>query len=110
MKRDLIPSLTALAALVWATVLCLSNPVLAAESAAIPQVSQSASKAPPVADSTAKTANARRATTGPGTQTEDDIYVGAKKKTKVLRKPSAASGGDDDLDELEVERRAVKKK
>ena len=69
------------------------------------------------------------AANGPGTQTEDDIYVGVKPTTKrqvqgvntpgVLQiKPSATTspntgntnrtgGDDDDLDDLEVERRKV---
>lgn len=112
MNRDRIPSTTSMTALAWAAVLCLSHPALAAKPAAAPEVSQSAAKAPTAASSTVKPANARRVTTGPGTQTEDDVYVGTKKKAKVLSKPSAASGGDDDLDELEVERlrRGIKRK
>jgi hypothetical protein len=110
MTKDRIPSSTGLTGLTWAAMLCLSNPALSAEPVATPQVSKTSAKATPATDSTAKPANARRATTGPGTQTEDDIYVGAKKKTKVLSKAKAATGGNDDLDELEVERRSVKKK
>lgn len=68
---------------------------------------------------------------GPGTQTEDDVYVGIKRKaqrvttptatpgtaapqpkpaagvspnTAALQKKKALSGGDDDLDDLELER------
>jgi hypothetical protein len=40
--------------------------------------------------------------TGPGTQTEDDSYVGVKNKPKKTR---AAGGHDDDLSDLEVERK-----
>lgn len=68
------------------------------------------------------------AVNGPGTQTEDDIYVGVKQTTKrpvqgvntpgtLQIKPSATTspntgnthrtGGEDDLDDLEVERRKV---
>ena len=49
-----------------------------------------------------QTAHARRA--GPGTQTEDDAYVGAKAKASKVRKANGVRGGDDDLDDLEVER------
>lgn len=49
-----------------------------------------------------QTANARRA--GPGTQTEDDAYVGVKGKASKARKAHGVRGGDDDLDDLEVER------
>ena len=74
-----------------------------------------------------------RAATGPGTQTEDDVYVGVKRterqvqgvntplkgtpavppkagaspNTGAVAKKNARSGGDDDLDDLEVERRKV---
>ncbi len=68
-----------------------------------------------------------RATTGPGTQTEDDIYVGVKRSVQGVNTPTttgkppvkaaagvspnnggtARDGGDDDLDDLEVERRTV---
>ena len=69
-----------------------------------------------------------RATTGPGTQTEDDLYVGVKRSVQGVNTPTtsgkppvkagagvspnngggtAVSGGDDDLDDLEVERRTV---
>lgn len=60
----------------------------------------------------------------PGTQNEDDLYVGIKRPANTTRGPEATpakgrnprtgagtspntgrSGGDDDLDELEVERR-----
>lgn len=51
----------------------------------------------------AKPASAR----GPGTQTEDELYIGARAKTpqKVKAKPSArAKTGDEDLEDLEVQR------
>lgn len=54
-------------------------------------------------DAPAKTANARRAATGPGTQTEDDSYVGSFK----LDNPKARKRTKDcgkDCDDLEVER------
>jgi hypothetical protein len=50
---------------------------------------------------------------GPGAQTEDELYIGAKGKTpqkakteqKTRAKPSSRGrGGDDDLDDLEVQR------
>lgn len=67
------------------------------------------------------------AANGPGTQTEDDVYVGVKRQVQGVNtpgatlqiKPSAGTspnttgkqnardGGDDDLDDLEVERRKV---
>lgn len=75
----------------------------------------------------------QRASTGPGTQTEDDVYVGTKRQvegatsplTTTPQVPSGAGtspntgittsrtstissgGGDGDLDDLEVERRTV---
>ena len=79
----------------------------------------------------AKPLTSQRAATGPGTQTEDDIYVGTKRQVQGVTSPLAAtpqvrpgagtspntgatgarktarSGGDDDLDDLEVERRKV---
>jgi hypothetical protein len=74
-----------------------------------------------------------RAATGPGTQTEDDLYVGVKRterqvqgvntplkaapsvppkagtspNTGAVAKKNARTGGDDDLEDLEVERRKV---
>ena len=69
-----------------------------------------------------------RASAGPGTQTEDDIYVGVKRPVQNVNTPQTTgkppvrsgagvspntgggtqkSGGDDDLDDLEVERRTV---
>jgi hypothetical protein len=64
--------------------------------------------------------------TGPGTQTEDDVYVGKKRTVQGVNTPGTVlqvrpragtspntgrqvgrSGGDDDLDDLEVERRKV---
>jgi hypothetical protein len=68
-----------------------------------------------------------RATTGPGTQTEDDVYVGVRRTVQGTKGPTTSgkppvrsgagvspntggtvsSGGDDDLDDLEVERRTV---
>ncbi len=70
-----------------------------------------------------------RATTGPGTQTEDDLSVGVKRSVQGVNTPTtsgkppvkaragvspnnggggtARAGGDDDLDDLEVERRTV---
>ena len=68
---------------------------------------------------------------GPGTQTEDDVYVGNKRQVQgvntpgttvlqprpgatvspntgaISKKEIARTGGDDDLDDLEVERRKV---
>ncbi len=64
--------------------------------------------------------------TGPGTQTEDDVYVGKKRTVQGVNTPGTTlqvrpnagtspntgkqvgrSGGEDDLDDLEVERRKV---
>lgn len=67
------------------------------------------------------------AANGPGTQTEDDVYVGVKRQVQGVNTPgstlqikpnagtspnttgkkNARDGGDDDLDDLEVERRKV---
>lgn len=52
---------------------------------------------------------------GPGTQTEDELYIGAKAKSgasaqKQARKPKSAAGGDDDLEDLEVQRGKAKAK
>jgi hypothetical protein len=44
---------------------------------------------------------------GPGTQTEDELYIGAKPKTPTAakaQKPKGAKTGDEDLEDLEVER------
>jgi hypothetical protein len=44
---------------------------------------------------------------GPGTQTEDELYIGAKPKTPTAakaQKPKVAKTGDEDLEDLEVER------
>lgn len=50
---------------------------------------------------------------GPGTQTEDDLYVGAKAKTPSAakaQKPKGVKTGDEDLDDLEIQRaRAAKR-
>lgn len=51
----------------------------------------------------AKTANARRAATGPGTQTEDDVYVGVTKKDNPKARKRTKDCGKD-CDDLEVER------
>lgn len=51
---------------------------------------------------------------GPGTQTEDDLYIGAKAKAQAskesLRRKPGARGGDDDLEDLEVQRNRAKQK
>jgi len=51
---------------------------------------------------------------GPGTQTEDDLYIGAKAKAQAskesLRRKPGARGGDDDLEDLEVQRSRAKQK
>lgn len=48
---------------------------------------------------------------GPGTQTEDELYIGAKARTpqKARAKPAArARTGDEDLEDLEVQRNRSK--
>lgn len=48
---------------------------------------------------------------GPGTQTEDDLYIGAKPKTATAakaQKPKGAKTGDEDLEDLEVERNRMR--
>ncbi|HXF45738.1 MAG TPA: hypothetical protein VNK91_06430 [Burkholderiaceae bacterium] len=51
---------------------------------------------------------------GPGTQTEDDLYIGAKSKAQAskesLRRKPGARGGDDDLEDLEVQRSRAKQR
>lgn len=51
---------------------------------------------------------------GPGTQTEDDLYVGAKPKAQASkesqRRKPGARGGDDDLEDLEVQRNRARQK
>lgn len=54
---------------------------------------------------------------GPGTQTEDELYIGVKAKSNTsaqkstrARKPRSAAGGDDDLEDLEVQRAKAKAK
>jgi hypothetical protein len=81
--------------LACATVLCLAGP------AAAETTSQAAAKSD--ANTGAKTANARRAATGPGTQTEDDIYVGVTKKNPTKARKRTKDCGKD-CDDLEVER------
>ena len=99
------------------------------------QVLPAAKPAPALAPSAvAKPLNpaGTRAATSPGTQTEDDVYVGSKRtvqgvnspttgipaprpgagtspNTGAVAKKNARAGGDDDLDELEVERRTVQR-
>lgn len=58
---------------------------------------------PKTADVPAKSANARRAATGPGTQTEDDVYVGVTKKDNPKARKRTKDCGKD-CDDLEVER------
>lgn len=92
------------------------------------------SKAPPKpvtpnAPATRAPVNTQAASSpGTGTQTEDDIYVGTKRTVQGVNTPTtsdrppvkagagvspnngggtARAGGDDDLDDLEVERRTV---
>lgn len=48
---------------------------------------------------------------GPGTQTEDELYIGAKARTpqKAKAKPSAReTSSDEDLEDLEVQRNRPK--
>jgi hypothetical protein len=49
---------------------------------------------------------------GPGTQTEDELYIGAKAKTPnaVKSQKPKAKTGDEDLEDLEVERAAPAKR
>ncbi len=61
---------------------------------------------------TAKTGHAAKPSVrGPGTQTEDELFIGAKAKTpqKASAKPSArARTGDEDLEDLEIQRQRPK--
>ncbi len=50
---------------------------------------------------------------GPGTQTEDDLYVGAKAKTPSAakaQKPKGVKTGDEDLEDLEIQRAGMAKR
>lgn len=50
---------------------------------------------------------------GPGTQTEDELYIGAKPKTPTAAKAQKSKGartGDEDLDDLEIVRAAPVKR
>ena len=79
-----------------AGLLCIGGAAHATEAAA--------ANAKPAA--TAKKA-AKPSARGPGTQTEDELYIGVKGKTpqKAVVKPSArARTGDEDLEDLEVQR------
>jgi hypothetical protein len=100
----------------------------------IPSAQPPSTKAPAMLGAAVKPAkplNSQRANTGPGTQTEDDVYVGVKRQVQGVNTPgtvtpqvrpgagtspntaaatgrkTARTGGDDDLDDLEVERRKV---
>jgi hypothetical protein len=59
---------------------------------------------------TAKTTKAAKPSArGPGTQTEDELYIGAKAKTPQKAKPSTRSrSGDEDLEDLEIQRNRAK--
>jgi hypothetical protein len=80
--------------------------LVAAASLLVAGAAQAQDKAPAKpAGTTAK--SAKPSARGPGTQTEDELYIGAKAKTpmKARAKPSArAKTGDEDLDDLEVQR------
>ncbi|ODU98311.1 MAG: hypothetical protein ABT20_18230 [Rubrivivax sp. SCN 70-15] len=80
--------------------------LLAAASLFVASVTQAQDKAPAKpAGATVK--SAKPSARGPGTQTEDELYIGAKAKTplKARARPSArAKTGDEDLDDLEVQR------
>ena len=120
----------------WATVMCaviLSNATVSAQGTPQAPTTKTPPKTiTPNAPSTKPPPNTR-ATTGPGTgtgtQTEDDAYVGVKRSVQGVNTPStsgkppvksgagvspnnggggnALAGGEDDLDDLEVERRTV---
>jgi hypothetical protein len=49
---------------------------------------------------------------GPGTQTEDELYIGAKPKTATAAKTQKRKGAtpDEDLDDLEVERNRIRRR
>lgn len=59
---------------------------------------------------TAKTTKAAKPSArGPGTQTEGELYIGAKAKTPQKAKPSARNrSGDEDLEDLEIQRNRTK--
>lgn len=61
----------------------------------------------PTKPSAATAKAAKPSARGPGTQTEDELYIGAKARTpqKAKAKPSArGTTGDEDLEDLEVQR------
>jgi len=109
-----------------ATVACAVLLSSAAASAQAAPPAPPAKRVPTVAPTTPSQPPVNtRAKTGPGTQTEDDVYVGVKRQVQGVNKPETTgkpparpgagtspntgrgSGGDDDLDDLEVERRTV---
>lgn len=114
----------------WTTLVvagAVSSVVVSAQSAPpSPTPKPPATLVTPTAPATKPPTNTR-ATTGPGTQTEDDVYVGVKRTVQGTKSPTTSgkpqvrsgagvspnnggnvsSGGDDDLDDLEVERRTV---
>jgi hypothetical protein len=50
---------------------------------------------------------------GPGTQTEDELYIGAKPKSPTAAKAQKSKGartGDEDLEDLEIQRAAPLKR
>lgn len=63
---------------------------------------------PPATKPRSTTAKASKPSVrGPGTQTEDDLYVGAKAKTPSAAKAQKLKGvktGDEDLEDLEIQR------
>lgn len=116
--------------LVFAAV--LSSAVAAAQAAPPAPTPPAPTPKPPATLTTPTTRTTKppvntRATTGPGTQTEDDVYVGVRRTVQNANTPTTSgkppvrsgagvspnnggnvsSGGDDDLDDLEVERRTV---
>lgn len=72
-------------------------------SAGVAQAADTAKSKPVASSAKAAKPSAR----GPGTQTEDELYIGAKPKTPLTAKakPAArARTGDEDLEDLEVQR------
>ncbi|MCC7288361.1 MAG: hypothetical protein IT503_19465 [Burkholderiaceae bacterium] len=79
----------------------------------VPHAAETAKPGKPAPAAKAAKPSAR----GPGTQTEDELYIGAKAKSGAsaqkrsqARKPKSAAGGDDDLEDLEVQRGKAKAK
>lgn len=80
-------------------------------SASVVAPATDATPAKPSAQAAKAAKAAKPSARGPGTQTEDELYIGAKARTpqKARAKPAARGRtGDEDLEDLEVQRNRSK--